>query len=128
MSILHNIFFFIVSIGVLVTFHEFGHYWVARRMGVRVLRFSIGFGRPLWSRRGRDGTEYSIAVFPLGGYVKMFGDANAASQPDGEVAELTPEERAVAFPCQSLAARTWIVAAGPAANFLLAIVGGLRAF
>ncbi len=56
MSILHNIFFFIVAIGLLVTFHEFGHFWVARRMGVRVLKFSVGFGKALWSRTGRDGT------------------------------------------------------------------------
>src|SRR5678809_1574831 len=65
-----SVWWLIVSLGVLVTFHEFGHYWVARRCGVKVLRFSVGFGKALWSRRGRDGTEYAIGAIPLGGYVK----------------------------------------------------------
>ena len=77
MSVLHNIFFFIVAIGVLVTFHEFGHYWVARKAGVKVLRFSVGFGKPLftWRRKTAEGyeIEYIIAAIPLGGYVKMGG-------------------------------------------------------
>src|SRR5690606_40882901 len=68
---LGSVWWMIVSLGLLVTFHEFGHYWVARRCGVRVLRFSVGFGKPLWSRKGRDGTEYVIAALPLGGYVRM---------------------------------------------------------
>ena len=72
MEILQKVFFFIVAIGLLVTVHEFGHYWVARRAGIKVLRFSIGFGRPLLSWiRGVDKTEYVIAAIPLGGYVKM---------------------------------------------------------
>mgnify|MGYP000609164268 CR=1 FL=1 len=62
---------FIIAISVLVAVHEFGHFWVARRLGVKVLRFSVGFGKTLWSRRGKDGTQYQVAVFPLGGYVKM---------------------------------------------------------
>ncbi|MCW8874157.1 MAG: site-2 protease family protein, partial [Gammaproteobacteria bacterium] len=67
-----SLLWFLVAIGVLVTIHEFGHFWVARRLGVKVLRFSIGFGRPLWTRRfGRDDTEFVIAAVPLGGYVKM---------------------------------------------------------
>ena len=69
-----SVWWMIVSLGVLVTFHEFGHFWVARRFGVKVLRFSVGFGRPLWPRRGRDGTEYAIAAIPLGGYVKMLDE------------------------------------------------------
>ena len=70
---------FIIAIGLLVTVHEFGHFWVARRVGVKVLRFSVGFGRPLWRRMGRDGTEYVIAALPLGGYVKMFGETEIGS-------------------------------------------------
>src|SRR5690606_12550248 len=64
----------VVSLGILVTIHEFGHFWVARRCGVRVLRFSIGFGRALWRRLGADGTEYRVAAIPLGGYVKMLDE------------------------------------------------------
>ena len=72
---LYALLAFIVAIGILVTVHEFGHFWVARRVGVKVLRFSVGFGRPLWKRTGqRDGTEYVIAALPLGGYVKMLGE------------------------------------------------------
>src|SRR5687768_556815 len=73
-EVIGSIFWLLVSLGVLVTFHEFGHYGVARRCGVKVLRFSVGFGKPLWLRRGKDGTEYVIAAIPLGGYVKMLGE------------------------------------------------------
>jgi len=105
---------FIVVLGVLIVVHEFGHYLVARWCGVRVLRFSVGFGHPLWQRRlGKDGTEWAIGSFPLGGYVKMLDER------EGEVA---PEERERAFNRQSVAKRSLIVAAGPAANFVLAIV------
>lgn len=69
-----SLWWFVLTLGVLVTFHEFGHYWVARRCGVKVLRFSVGFGRALWSRTARDGTEYQIAMIPLGGYVKMLDE------------------------------------------------------
>ena len=75
MSIIFNLIAFIVAVGILVTFHEFGHYWVARRMGVKVLRFSVGFGKPLWTYvAGRDRTEYVIAAIPLGGYVRLRPD------------------------------------------------------
>ncbi|MDN3518385.1 RIP metalloprotease RseP [Aquisalimonas lutea] len=109
-----SILAFIVAIGVLVAFHEYGHYWTARRLGVKVLRYSIGFGKPLlvW-RRGADQTEYAISAIPLGGYVKMLDER------EGPVAA---EERHRAFNTQALWRRTLIVAAGPAANFLLAIV------
>ena len=80
---LGSIWWLLVALGLLITFHEFGHYWVARRMGVRVLKFSIGFGKKLWSRTGRDGTEYVIAAIPLGGYVKMLDER------EGEVDEAT---------------------------------------
>lgn len=116
MSVIHNIFFFIVAIGVLVTFHEFGHYWVARKSGVKVLRFSVGFGKPLftWHRKTREGDdiEYVLAALPLGGYVKMLDER------EGGVNE---EDRARAFNNVSVAKRFAIVSAGPAFNFILAI-------
>ncbi|NIM28171.1 MAG: RIP metalloprotease RseP [Gammaproteobacteria bacterium] len=114
MSFLLSVLWFVVAIGVLVTVHEFGHFWVARRAGVKVLRFSVGFGRPLWRRRaGADQTEYVIAAIPLGGYVKML-DEN-----EGEVAE---HERHRAFNRQPLGKRVAVVVAGPLFNFLFAIV------
>lgn len=109
----YSVIGFIVAVGLLVTVHEFGHFWVARRLGVKVLRFSVGFGKPLWSRMGRGGeTEYVIGMLPLGGYVKMLDER------EGEVA---PEERDRAFNRQSLPVRVAVVAAGPLANFLFAI-------
>ncbi|MBT3197097.1 MAG: RIP metalloprotease RseP, partial [Gammaproteobacteria bacterium] len=104
---------FIIAIGLLVTVHEFGHFWVARRVGVKVLRFSVGFGRPLWRRMGRDGTEYVIAALPLGGYVKMLGE--------GGEEPVTAAEKEFSFESKSLAARAAIVAAGPLFNFIFAI-------
>ncbi|PCI07911.1 MAG: RIP metalloprotease RseP [Gammaproteobacteria bacterium] len=116
MSILHNIFFFILAIGVLVTFHEFGHYWVARKLGVKVLRFSVGFGKSLytWRRKTADGDEieYVIAAIPLGGYVKML-DEREGNVPDAE--------KPRAFNNQSISKRIAIVFAGPAFNFILAV-------
>jgi len=116
MSVLHNIFFFIVAIGVLVTFHEYGHYWVARKAGVKVLRFSVGFGRPLFSWRRTtaegDDIEYVIAAIPLGGYVKMLDER------EGDVAEA---DKPRAFNNQVISKRIAIVFAGPAFNFILAI-------
>ena len=70
-EILGSIWWLLVTLGVLITFHEFGHFWVARMLGVGVLKFSVGFGRPIWSRRGKDNTLFIIAAIPLGGYVKM---------------------------------------------------------
>ena len=109
---LGSIWWLLVSLGVLVTFHEFGHYWVARRCRVRVLRFSVGFGKPLWTRHGKDGTEYVIAAIPLGGYVKMLDER------EGEVA---PADAAQAFNRQSVWKRIAIVVAGPFANLLLCV-------
>jgi regulator of sigma E protease len=106
------IWWLIVALGVLVTFHEFGHYWVARRCGVKVLRFSVGFGKPLWMRRGKDGTEYVVAAIPLGGYVKMLDER------EGEVpAQLVDQ----AFNRQSVWKRIAIVVAGPVANLILCV-------
>jgi len=105
---------FIVTVGVLVIIHELGHYLVARFIGVKILRFSVGFGRPLWVRRfGRDQTELAIAAVPLGGFVKML-DEREGDVPAGE--------RDRAFNRQGVGARILIVLAGPLANFLLAIV------
>lgn len=114
MTVLYSVLSFVVAIGILVTVHEFGHYWVARRLGVKVLRFSIGFGRAIWSKRaGPDDTEYVIAAIPLGGYVKMLDEA------EGNVA---PAERHRAFNRQKLAVRFAIVFAGPLFNFLFAVL------
>lgn len=113
---------FLVILTVLVFVHEMGHFWVARRNGVRVEVFSIGFGPELFGWTDRRRTRWKVSALPLGGYVKMFGDANAVSAPGNALAAMTPEERAVAFQHKRLAQRAAIVAAGPIANFLLAIV------
>jgi regulator of sigma E protease len=113
LDVLWSIGAFIVAIGILVTFHEFGHFWVARRCGVKVLRFSVGFGKPIWSRTGRDGTEYVIAAIPLGGYVKMLDER------EGDVPEAMLQQ---SFNRKPLHQRMAIVAAGPAFNFALAAV------
>ena len=111
---LHTIVSFIVALGILITVHEFGHFWVARRLGVKVLRFSIGFGRPLWRRRfGADQTEFVVAALPLGGYVRMLDES------EGEVA---PAEQHRAFNRQSLAVRVAVVIAGPLFNLLFAVL------
>ena len=113
MSALYMIVGTLVALGVLVTFHEFGHFWVARRCGVKVLRFSVGFGMPLLRWHDRRGTEFVVAAIPLGGYVKMLDER------EGEVpAELVDQS----FNRKSVYQRIAIVIAGPVANFLLAIV------
>jgi len=109
-----SIWWLLVTLGVLVTFHEFGHYWVARRFGVKVLRFSVGFGNPIWSRVGRDGTEYAIGAIPLGGYVK-FLDSREADNP--EYVARQPGE----FYSKPAWQRILISAAGPAFNILFTI-------
>ncbi len=109
---LQTVLAFVVTLGILVSIHEFGHYWVARRCGIKVLRFSVGFGKSLWSRTDKHGTEFSVAAIPLGGYVKMLDER------EGPVAD---NEKHLSFNAQSVLARIAVVAAGPAANFLLAI-------
>jgi len=104
---------FIVALGLLIAVHEFGHFWVARRVGVQVLRFSIGFGKPLLRWQGRDGTEFVIAALPLGGYVKMLDER------EGEVA---PADQPRAFNRQSLPKRSAVVIAGPLFNLLFAVL------
>ncbi|MEO6103660.1 MAG: RIP metalloprotease RseP, partial [Pseudoxanthomonas sp.] len=105
-------FWFLVTLGVLVSFHEFGHFWVARRCGVQVLTYSVGFGRALWSRVGRDGTRYQIAAVPLGGYVKFL---------DSREYEVPPADFGLAFDRQVVWKRMLIVLAGPVANLLLCL-------
>ncbi len=113
MSALYMIVGLVVALGVLVTFHEFGHFWVARRCGVKVLRFSVGFGTPLVRWHDRQGTEFVVAAIPLGGYVKMLDER------EGDVpSELLDQ----AFNRKPVFQRIAIVAAGPVANFLLAIL------
>ncbi|MFZ3206585.1 MAG: RIP metalloprotease RseP, partial [Pseudomonas sp.] len=113
MSALYMIVGTLVALGVLVTFHEFGHFWVARRCGVKVLRFSVGFGTPLLRWHDRQGTEFVIAAIPLGGYVKML---------DEREGDVPPEQIGQSFNRKSVRQRIAIVAAGPVANFLLALV------
>jgi len=104
---------FAVALGLLISFHEFGHYWVARRCGVRVERFSIGFGKVLWQRTDRHGTQWALSAIPLGGYVKMQQEV----APDASAAE-----RHAAFNHKPLIQRSAIVLAGPVANLLLAVL------
>jgi len=120
---LHYAVPFLLMITPIIFFHELGHFLMARAFGVRIDTFSIGFGPEIVSWRDRVGTRWKIAWIPLGGYVKFFGDMNAASTPDRErLSTLSAEERRVAFPFKPLYQRALIVAAGPAANFVLAIV------
>lgn len=121
---------FLVVLTLLVFVHELGHYWVARRNGVRIEVFSIGFGPELFGWNDRAGTRWKFSAIPLGGYVKFFGDADAASTPGAELPEMTEAEKAVSFHHKRLGQRAAIVAAGPIANFLFAIVlyAGLFSF
>ncbi len=114
MNFLISLFAFIVAIGLLVVVHELGHYLVMRWCGVRVLRFAFGFGKVLWSRTDRTGTEWALCLWPLGGYVKPLDSR--------ESDHLTHADRAVAFDTQSVGKRIAMVSAGPIANFLLAIL------
>ena len=113
---------FLVILGILVFVHEWGHYIVARWNGVKVEVFSIGFGRELFGWNDKNGTRWKISLLPLGGYVKMYGDAGVASTPDGKVREMTPEEQAVSFHHKTVGQRAAIVFAGPFINFLFAIL------
>ena len=114
MDFLNNALFFLVAVAVLVSFHEFGHFIVARWLGVRVLKFSVGFGKTIWSwQKNPTATEYAIGVIPLGGYVRML---------DEREGEVSAAERDQAFNCKPLATRSLIVLAGPAANLVLAVL------
>ena len=114
MNLLFTLFAFLLALGILIVVHELGHFWVARWCGVKVLRFSVGFGKTLWVRKSKvDGTEWALAAFPLGGFVKMLDER------EGEVA---PHELPRAFNRQTVWRRILIVVAGPLANLLLAVV------
>ena len=113
MELLQTIFYTFIALGVLVSFHEFGHFWVARRCGVKVERFSIGFGTPLLTWRDKHGTEFILALLPLGGYVKMVDEREGTVE---------PEDLQYSFNRKSVWQRMAIVSAGPLANFLLAAV------
>lgn len=116
MGFIYSVVGFLIAIGILVAVHEFGHYWVAKKLGVKVLRFSVGFGKPLWRKvAGPDKTEYVIAAIPLGGYVKMLGE----NDPETPILE---SERHRAFDNQPIWKRSLIILAGPGINFLFAIV------
>lgn len=114
MNFLHTLFYFLLAIGILVSFHEFGHFWIARLTGVKVLRFSVGFGKVLWSyQKGSDSTEYVLSAIPLGGYVRMVDEREGA---------VSADDLPYAFNRQVLWVRSAIVAAGPIFNLLLALV------
>lgn len=111
-DIIRNIFFFVLALGVLVAVHEWGHYYVAKLCKVKILRFSIGFGKPIYQRITSSGMEFVIAMIPLGGYVRML---------DGRVDDISKQDEAVAFNFQPVWQRFAIVAAGPIVNFIFAI-------
>ena len=113
MTILSYLLAFLVAIGVLVAVHEYGHFWMARRLGIRVLRFSIGFGKVLWSRKGADGTQYAFSAIPLGGYVKLLDEREGPV----EAAQL-----AAAYSRRPPWQRILVLLAGPFANFLFAVL------
>ena len=113
---------FIFILSVIVFGHELGHYVIARWNGVRVEVFSIGFGPELFGWDSANGTRWKISLLPLGGYVKMFGDADASSKPGEDLPEMSPEDRAVSFHHKRLCQRTAIILGGPIANFVLAII------
>ncbi len=109
---MHSLIFFLIALALLIIIHEYGHFWVARRCGVKVLRFSVGFGKPIWQKVGKDGTEYVLAPIPMGGYVKML---------DEREMPVSEEQAQYAFNRQSLMKRVAIVSAGPIANLIFAI-------
>ncbi|HQR48479.1 MAG TPA: RIP metalloprotease RseP, partial [Steroidobacteraceae bacterium] len=113
MTILSYVLAFLVAIGILVAVHEYGHFWMARRVGVRVIRFSIGFGKVLWKRTDRHGTEFAISAIPLGGYVKLLDER------EGPVDE---SQLASAYNRKPVWQRILVLLAGPVANFLFAVV------
>lgn len=114
---------FLLVLSIVVVIHEFGHFWAARTCGVKVEEFSLGFGKILWSRRDKKDTLWKICLIPMGGYVRMFGDADAASaQADESAKEFTEEEKKMSFPHQPLLKKSFISISGPGMNYLFAIV------
>ncbi len=120
--IIQNIFWFVILISIIVFIHEFGHYYVAKKCGVKIETFSIGFGKELIGRTDKNGVRWKFCIVPFGGYVKMFGDRNEASMPDlDESRKFTDKEKAQSFIYKNIYQKMAIVAAGPAANFILGI-------
>ncbi|PJG84961.1 sigma E protease regulator RseP [Conservatibacter flavescens] len=113
MSFLWSLGSFIIVIGVLVSVHEYGHFWAARKCGIKVHRFSVGFGKVLWSRKDKQGTEFALSMIPLGGYVKMLDERNET---------VPPHLMSQSFNQKSVLQRAFVIAAGPLANFLFAIL------
>ncbi len=121
--IIQNLFWFVIIISAIVFIHEFGHYYVAKKCGVKVETFSIGFGKEIFGFTDKDEVRWKFCLIPFGGYVKMFGDRNESSMPDHEKAnEFTDEEKKQAFAYKNVYQKMAIVAAGPAANFILGII------
>ncbi len=119
MSFLWSLGSFIIVIGVLVSVHEYGHFWAARKCGIKVHRFSIGFGKVLWSKVDKQGTEFAVSAIPLGGYVKMLDERN----------EQVPDNlKSQAFNNKSILQRAFVIAAGPIANFLFAVLAYLTVY
>ncbi|MDO4429787.1 MAG: sigma E protease regulator RseP [Lonepinella koalarum] len=113
MSFLWSLFSFLIVIGVLVSVHEYGHFWAARKCGIKVHRFSVGFGKVLWSKKDKQGTEFAISAIPLGGYVKMLDERN----------EQVPEElKSQSFNSKTVLQRAFVIFAGPLANFIFALL------
>lgn len=122
-NILYYVASFLAIISVIVFIHEYGHYIIARLCGVRIEEFSIGFGKEIWGRNDSHGTRWKVSMLPVGGFVKMFGDADPASSPDRDkIDHMSDEEKKVSFMHKSLWRKASIVVAGPAANFILAII------
>ena len=117
LNIIYYVVPFLILLGILVFVHEFGHFLVARMVGVQVSAFSIGFGKELWGRKDKKGTYWKISAIPLGGYCQFLGDADASSSTtDGTAQELTEEEKKKAFPFQNPFKKLAIVVAGPGFN------------
>ena len=121
MGFLNIIIPFIILISIVVFVHEYGHYYYARKYGVKVTDFSIGFGKELFGWTDKYGTRWKLCLIPLGGYVKFFGDMNPASQPD-QLSKFSDEEKTYLLSTKKLYQRAIIVSAGPFANFILALV------
>jgi len=121
MSLVNIIIPFIILISVVVFVHEYGHYYYAKKYGVKVTDFSIGFGKELFGWTDKDGTRWKVCLIPLGGYVKFFGDTNAASQPE-KLSSFSENEKTHLLATKKLYQRAIIVSAGPIANFVLALV------
>ncbi|MBP7190589.1 MAG: site-2 protease family protein [Rickettsiaceae bacterium] len=114
---------FLIVLGVIVFVHEYGHYFAAISLGVKVEEFSIGFGKQIFGRKDSRGTWWRVRIFPLGGFVKMYGDKDAYSRADEDaIAVMSKQEREKSFACKSAISRAVIIAAGPIANYILAII------